>query len=251
VEARWHFYAREILCPDGRARRWALREGGSVVLRTGTDDIEIFEEIYALRFYEPPPLVRNILSATPVREICDIGGHVGLFGTWALRRYSDAAVVSFEPDPCNVAVLEACRDASAHASRWKVRNAAAGTASGTTRFLAGRGAMSREVLGGERVGVGRAGGRVVDVPVIDVFPDLNRADLIKIDIEGGEWALLEDPRFARCTGRVVVVVEYHPQGSPTEDAGAAARRLLRAAGYSVVPAGPERNGLGLVWGWRA
>src|SRR3954471_16891465 len=99
LETRWTFCAREMLCPDGRARRWALRDGGFVVLRSGTDDIEIFEEIHALRFYEPPPPVLDILAAAPVREICDIGGHVGLFAEWALRRYGDATVVSFEPDP--------------------------------------------------------------------------------------------------------------------------------------------------------
>ena len=49
-------------------------------------------------------------------------------------------------------------------------------------------------------------------PRVDVFPYLAAADLVKIDIEGSEWEILADARFAGIAARVLVL-EYHPQGS--------------------------------------
>ena len=42
------------------------------------------------------------------------------------------------------------------------------------------------------------------------------ADLVKIDIEGGEWPILTDPRFAQLP-TPALVIEYHPAGCPGPD----------------------------------
>jgi hypothetical protein len=96
---------------------------------------------------------------------------------------------------------------------------------------------------------GRAG--TVTVPAVDAFEDLGACDFAKVDIEGGEWALLADPRFARLAAPLVFV-EYHPRGCPGADPGTAAERLVRAAGYATHHAPKAENpGYGIVWGWRA
>ncbi len=89
----------------------------------------------------------------------------------------------------------------------------------------------------------------VDVPARDVFTLLEGVDLLKVDIEGAEWALLGDPRFRqlRCP---VISLEYHPHQRPGPDGEQLARAALVAGGYEVLPgpgSGPE---LGVLWGVR-
>ena len=73
-------------------------------------------------------------------------------------------------------------------------------------------------------------------------------DLLKLDIEGAEWPILADSRFAGL--RVpVVMLEHHNEGAP---AGAtpeeSAERALTDAGYDVERTVVEFPGAGVVWG---
>jgi len=74
-------------------------------------------------------------------------------------------------------------------------------------------------------------------------------DVMKMDIEGGEWAVLTDARLSDL-GADALVLEWHARGCPEGDAHAATIRLLNAAGYSrlqEVESGPDN---GLLWAWR-
>jgi hypothetical protein len=53
-----------------------------------------------------------------------------------------------------------------------------------------------------------------------------------MDIEGGEWDLLADPRFASVSA-ALLFLEYHPHLCPAPDARAHARRVLEEFGYLV------------------
>jgi hypothetical protein len=128
-------------------------------------------------------------------------------------------------------------EANGLGERWRLVEAFAGTAEGTTSFTAGLHATSH-------VGTG------IEVPVVDVLPDLVGADLVKIDVEGAEWPLLADPRF-RELAAAWIVLEYHAEGCPTSDPRAAAEETLRAAGFEVVHTQRKPAfGAGLVWGYR-
>lgn len=92
-----------------------------------------------------------------------------------------------------------------------------------------------------------AGGLEVDT--VDVFPYLERVDLAKIDIEGGEWAIVGDPRF-RELGVPTIVLEYHSDQAPAADPRAASLKAVREAGYEarvVDEFGPDQ---GMIWAWR-
>ena len=124
--------------------------------------------------------------------------------------------------------------------RWRLVEAFAGTRAGTTRFVPGLFGVSREAEGEEGI----------EVPVVDVLPDLLDADLVKIDIEGAEWPIVADRRFPELRARAVVL-EYHAWGCPVEDPRALAEQALRAGGYDVVHAGQKPAfGAGVLWGWR-
>lgn len=239
------FILAETFMRGGEPRPWRLRDGsGTVFLRSGTGDFDIFEEIFRARAYTPPRAVRALLGDAP--RIADLGANVGLFSAWALSEFPGARTRLFEPDPANLAVLRECIAASPDPAAWDLRPAAAGTAAGTLAFRSGKFQHSRAATGEE------APEDVVEVPVIDVFELLGDADLVKIDIEGGEWPILGDERLARIPAKAVVL-EYHrrpemPPGEPPQ----VAEDLLRAAGFDQI----EHRfwnppWVGELWAWRS
>lgn len=229
--------------PPAPPRTYALRGGGAVVLRHGTTDVEMFDEIHCARVYAPPPPVADALAALgrPVRVV-DLGANVGLFAVAALRTLPVASLVAVEPDAENRAVLERCAAANAGGADWTIVPAAAATAPGTMRFAGGRGSESHELVPGE-------GGAVTEVEAIDAYAHLRDADLVKIDIEGGEWAILGDPRL-RGTAITALVLEHHGRLCPQMPPRATAQRLLEAAGFRTLPGGDEVLGVGTLWAWR-
>src|SRR5207248_5016744 len=82
----------------------------------------------------------------------------------------------------------------------------------------------------------------------DVFPFLVDADLIKIDIEGGEWEILADPRLEELRA-VAIVLEYHPLYCANGDPEQVVRDSLRRVSYRT--AAPIRGyDAGMMWAWK-
>ncbi len=94
------------------------------------------------------------------------------------------------------------------------------------------------------------GGDATSVPAVDVLPRLSDADLLKVDIEGAEWAILADPRF-RSSRVPAIVLEYHSHLCPADDPGALAERLLDGAGYATETIFDRGDGVGMLWAYRA
>ena len=97
---------------------------------------------------------------------------------------------------------------------------------------------------------GEEGVPTITVPMVDVMDQVAGADLVKIDIEGGEWEILTDARFAASPPRAIVL-EYHPHLCPEADPRAAAERLLHDAHMTVEPIWHRDDGYGMLWAWRA
>jgi FkbM family methyltransferase len=174
----------------GSARTWLLKETRRpITVRCGTRDRDILYEIFIDRAYVPPPEVDEILNLRENPRVVDLGANIGLFGIWVLSRWPGARLHSFEPDPDNLVILEHNVAVAGVGSRWSVTRACAAPAAATVQFLTGRQADSRTVYDAEPLS------DLPEVSAVDVFPHLQDADLLKIDIEGGEWPLLTDTRF--------------------------------------------------------
>jgi FkbM family methyltransferase len=227
------FSLRQITRRRG-VRSYRLRGSDvRIFVRHSTGDLTTLHEVLAERQYEPPP---TLADGAPTC-VADLGANIGLFSAWVMSRYPGARIVAFEPDPGNALVLEAC--IAANGNRAEVIRAAATPSDGELHFQAGALAASRQVDDGGIV-----------VRAVDAFPYLRDADFVKIDIEGGEWALLADPRFASLSASRVVV-EYHPHLCPAADPRTHAETLLTDAGWKLqhmdfdMPAGH-----GVIWAWR-
>ena len=177
----------------------------------------------------------------------DLGANIGLFGALASSLWPRAQITAFEPDPANAAVHERAIAANGLGERWQLVRAAAGASAGQVRFTAGLDASSHLAdLPGDAAG---ADGTIT-VERRDVLGLVAAADLVKLDIEGGEWAILVDPRFALGPPRAIVL-EYHAAGCPSQDPRAAAFGALEAAGMRTAEIWHDEPGrVGMLWGWR-
>jgi FkbM family methyltransferase len=234
VRRSTRFVVREILRRGG-AFAYTVRSGTvQIVVRHGTSDPVTLGEVFHERDYAPPPGV-----PAPRRRIVDLGANVGYFGAFAMDAWPESSVVAYEPDPVTAAVHERTIALNGLGARWELRRAAAAAKAGVLRFHASGDALSHAAEDGELV-----------VPAEDVLPLVAEADLLKMDVEGGEWPILADVRFSAAPPRVVVL-EYHPQGAPGPDPHSAARQLLQAAGLTRTATIFQRaDGYGMLWAWR-
>ena len=212
--------------------------GADVLLRHGTSDLDILDEIFGRRLYEVPAPVRAALAQAerPLR-VLDLGAHVGLFGAWAFGEWDGAQVTAVEADPANAALLRRTIEAAGRGSRWTLLPLVAAARDGRVSFQAGEFAESHLGDLGE------------PAEARDVLPLMEASDLVKIDIEGGEWPILADPRLSTVSARALVL-EYHARGCPGRDPATTAATALRAAGFhtSEIPGAPV--GAGMLWAWR-
>jgi FkbM family methyltransferase len=203
------------------------------------------EEIFGQQAYALPGHVREVFArlGRPPR-VLDLGGHIGLFALYVFGLYPDAKVSSVEPDPTNLELLRSCVRLNAREEQWAIVAACAGVSDGVASFVSRHpsyGDFARShVAQSSRPGQ-------LEVARRDIFP-LMDVDLVKFDIEGGEWAILNDPRFARVRP-TVVVLEYHPYLCPEEDALACAIRLLGESGYQIGAHVTSCGGEGILWAW--
>lgn len=244
-------------------REYRLRGSGLVAqIRHPLLDMWVLEEVFRLGAYRPPKRVAEALGAfRGGPRILDLGGHVGLFALYMLGRYAGATIVSLEPDPRNAPVLRNCIEANGLDDRWSLVEACAATRDGHVDFdsdfhlsgVAGGGELAEKhaEIGAAfpfLQGTALLSSQRHVVEARDVLPLTAGADLLKIDIEGGEWELLSDSRFAE-TSAVAVVLEYHGAYSDEPEARSAAYRLLEAAGFEVLSCRDE-GATGVIWAAR-
>jgi FkbM family methyltransferase len=243
------FLACEALRP-GVSGAYTIRQTRHRVhLRHGSRDVAIFNEIFARgrMSYEPPAEVAAVLDELGALRIGDLGANVGLFGLFALGRWPVSSLCSYEPDPANAELLAATIRANGAPAHWRLEPVAVSNTCTTALFETDLLSESRLALGGGCSGGGV--GRTVEVAVTDLFAQ-PPVDLLKIDIEGAEWAILGDERLASHPARAIVL-EWHSRMCPAPKPRHAARGLLEVAGFQVVD--HERAGAltnGVMWGLR-
>jgi FkbM family methyltransferase len=229
-----------------RTAVYRLRDTGSaVVIRHRSRDVDILNEIFGgtggINCYAPPPEVAQRLNNLRSPKIMDLGANIGLFGLYAFGLWPDARVLAYEPDPANAALLEQTIRLNNFEERWEVRRCACSNHAGVVPFAVGRYSESRIVVPGRS--------DTLSVPVVDLLAQDHNVDLLKMDIEGSEWAILADPRFSHLAAGALVL-EWHGGDCPEPDPHATAHRLLVAAGYRNVRDVGDIKGCGVVWAWR-
>jgi len=140
--------------------------------------------------------------ATAPRTIVDLGSNIGVSILYFKLRFPDAHVIGVEPDPV---AFELLRRNTARLEHVTIRHAAVGAAEGSSTFWSAPGAVAsslhrtHDAQQPVEVDVYRLQTLVEDVPTID---------LLKLVVEGSEFAALEsidDPgRIGAVTGEIVL-----------------------------------------------
>lgn len=217
-------------------RSYRLRATGEpIVIRHGCNGLELLDEIFRRRCYDPPRPVAALIGAAP--RVLDVGANVGGYSAFVRGRWPDARIVAIEADADNVEALRLFADLDASGT-VEVLEAAATTNDAPLQFGSGRGSGSRIVAAGGDLVAG-----------VDLLAMLPTADLVKMDIEGGEWPILSDERLAM-GGPLVLVMEYHRRSQRDTTAGDAATELLENAGFEVGFVESNYWGHGTLWAWR-
>jgi FkbM family methyltransferase len=220
---------------DTRVR---LRNGLVVEVRAGDIDYWTMSEIFFNRQYLMP---EGMLA--DVRTVVDTGANVGYAALWFLTEFPGCRVTAFEPLPEHVTQIEKHLVGNGLRDRVVLFAAAAATEDGMAVFR-DAGPESRPADPG-------AGG--IEVALVDWFERLPEGtiDVLKLDIEGGEIPLLDDPRFEAVGNRTrVCVLEWHKPTSGRGGRDWCAERMERA-GFTVTDGAQYYGVAGLLWGVRS
>jgi FkbM family methyltransferase len=231
----WLRYLAWRALPRGRRLTVRLRSGERLMLRPPpSTDLDTAFEMFVAEVYQPPFPVEPATT----RRIVDVGancGHSLLF--WA-RHYPQAHIVAFEPHPVHLDVMAHNVAMNALGGRLTLHRAAAGVRAGEVQFLDAENCSAIADAPAERT---------LRVPLVDFFEAVGSEpiDLLKIDIEGGEYPLLSDPRFGSLKVKTLVM-EWHRTGE-RPDGKAWCERTLEALGYEVRPGIWTGEVNGLLW----
>ncbi|WP_280384741.1 FkbM family methyltransferase [Nocardia wallacei] len=210
---------------------WSTPGGGRarIALRTNQSDLIVLWEVFVHRNYElPEPISR-------LDTIVDIGANSGLASAYLAARYRPSTLLAIEPLAENAAVLR--RNAALADAPWIVEQCAASSSDGELEFfVSGYWCTATAVpeVGEHRLSsphrIEHAMPRpAVTVPARTVAAlldehGIDRVDLMKIDIEGGELDLLRDrPRWLNRVDRLLIEIhDKYIDGAPVRAALAAA-----------------------------
>jgi FkbM family methyltransferase len=183
-----------------------LRNGLNVSVEPGSMDVQVLVEIFGEREYIPSFYSNGYEEA---RLIIDIGANKGMFTLFAASTFPNAMVHAYEPDPRLFAELESNVSRNHFEARCRPHNCAIWNRQGSVDFVPahptnrGRGAV-----------VDRQGAtRTIDVEAVsltDILREHRVVDLLKMDIEGGEYEVILGTSPEELRAIRFIALEYHP-----------------------------------------
>ena len=190
-----------------------------VALRGGTSDRHAFQQVFVNGDYE------TRYPGRP-RFIIDAGANVGFAGVQFASLYPDARIVCIEPDQENFAVLQ--RNISRYTHVTAIR---AGIWHRDAQLTVANPEDENWALRVREASAGEPSFPAVSIDRILADSGCSTIDILKLDIEGAELELFEDPRCDTWLSRTnMLFVETHDRirpGCEAALAAAAARHPFR------------------------
>jgi FkbM family methyltransferase len=196
-----------------------------------------YKDVFVREHYRSP------VALPESARIVDGGANIGLSSLYFLSRYPQAHIDAFEANPATGALLEKTLASARFATgRYKIHKKALHTEDGTIAFYVVPGvasALNSSIDGRDQL---RESGEKIEVEAVDIRTLLtDRIDLLKLDIEGHEYKILEVPEITPQTVRAMVI-EFHDMDKHTDECGRIFSRF-KDAGYRMEI--PERPALDL------
>lgn len=175
-------------------------------------------------------------------KVLDLGAHIGCFSLGVLRQTPGAQIHAYEPSPATASWLSRNVESNRPGS-VTVHQEAVGDVAGTLTVV-----DNGEVSVHNGMLHAADGGPTVDVPMVPFAVALERlggtVDLVKMDIEGAEYALTAGSDPAIWQGVSRVVMEYHALPGHSWDELAT---FFASVGLHPVRVEPDTPHQGLAW----
>ncbi len=215
----WRFHMR-----DGSRVRSRIVDGGALL------------SVHVDGDYDVPGV-----NWSAAHTIVDIGAHVGSFTVWAALRSPKAQLLAVEPNPETFELLARNIRGNGLDDRVRAVNSALGAEEGIGSLELITHSLGTRLA---RTGSGQVRVRVQTMPGLLAEAGMEHVDVLKIDCEGMEYAVLEAMGPEGLRPIQVLACEYHPQPQhEVEELDA----LLRSAGFTVQRPNSQ---LGVLWATR-
>ena len=205
-----------------------LWNGLTIILRSGTSDRCVFNDLWLERAYALPGLQYDTY-----RSIIDIGAHIGLYALFAADASPRAQIYAFEPEPENFALLQKNIDNNHLSDRVHAFAKGIGAKEGTLQLnvMPGRGECNSSYRQMEE-------SFSLQVPVTTletVFREQNieHCDLLKVNCEGEEYNIflsMPDSLFDRIGA---IILNYHLFSPDPAKHPRILRQRLEERGFTV------------------
>ncbi|MBI5772282.1 MAG: FkbM family methyltransferase [Verrucomicrobia bacterium] len=182
----------------------------------------LFNEVFLGREY-------FVALPGPAPRLIDCGANIGFATLYFKLRHPSARVTCFEPNPSCFALLEKNVRGNDLADVELIQ-AACGRENGAAKFYMSTGFSPMSSLDERRARDGAA----CDVRVVRLSDSVDgEVDLLKLDVEGAEWGVIEDLIASGKMARVRrMIIEYHHRcGAKNSEAGRFLQ-LLEDAGFT-------------------
>jgi len=194
------------------------KSGANCLIRPGTSDWWIFLEVFAFKIYQR--VDADILRS---ETIIDIGANVGLFAIYAATLNPKVQIHAFEPFPKNLEQMKANLRLNQNPHVRIYADAVSDQSGGASLYFApgDDSGCSLNAIQGQSVAV-------TTVHVNDLFKvcGIQKCDLLKMDCEGSELAILRAAQPEVLANIGAIIMEYHDPAEIPE-----ILNILKQAGF--------------------
>lgn len=215
-----------------------LRGGPRIAFRQPPhEDLQVAYEIFLAEAYRPS----SDLPRRAPRSIVDVGANLGYSVLHWARQYPNAQILAFEPHPVHLRLLYQHIHANELTRTVRVEACALSNHE-STGFLANQ--ESESAL------TETPGADAMPIKIRDFFTEVGsrRIDLLKMDIEGGEYPILDDKRFETLDVQTIVLEWHNTVDHPDGRAWCSGR--LTSLGFRVAPGQLDYGRAGVLWAWK-
>ena len=179
-----------------------------------SSDLEVFEQIFLSLNYQPLVDAHIVLGNPSDSFVLDIGSNIGLFALWFRTNFPRSRIHAFECCPVNFQLLESNLDANQ--SSLTVCTQQAVWSCNELLTLDKNFRDGREWA--RRVGRG-CSSSIPSVALRELLNGKDKIDILKIDVEGAEFEIFNDPlSIEACANTVRVLgLEIHEEVGSKEE----------------------------------
>jgi FkbM family methyltransferase len=222
----WSVYYNRLKRPTEGNATYRLRSGETFVLGDGIFEARVLNEIWSDKAYEPT----SEFVIKSGWNVIDAGAHKGIFAVRAAR--AGAKVIALEPEPLNFTALS-YNLALNSCHRVRTLDAALWSESGEAvlHYFGGDASTNFSLVLGADDGSTDV---VQTVTLQSLVEQMGRVDLLKLDIEGAEVAVLTSTPPEALMRIDRIVLDYYIEDAPDEGEG-----MARAIQALLTPLGFE------------